>query len=149
MDKQVISSASHHAHEEWWDSDEVSGSVPIQQVAPLADQPRQYIDPDERETLEVSIKSSSTHNPLIVTPRHRAPWARVEEEYAHAYFVTVSGHRRLATNALLGVSEVPVIIRHYENEREFRRALNIANIQGVPLTPVEQAFDELEKRYAA
>lgn len=97
-------------------------------------QPRRYFDPDKLEQLAESIKAYGILEPLLVRPTHPHPLP--EGEYQGTYEL-VAGERRYRAAQLLGLSEVPVTIRHLSDEDALAVAL-IENLQREDLNPIEE-----------
>ena len=85
--------------------------------------------------LAQSIKEHGILQPLIVT--------RVGGS-----FELIAGERRLQAAKIVGLSEVPVIVREAENQEKFELAI-IENIQRHDLNPIEEAraYERLSKEF--
>lgn len=90
-------------------------------------QPRREIDPDSLEDLANSIRTQGIIQPLIVRP--------VEN---HKYEI-IAGERRFRAAQMIGLEDVPVIIRNVPDEAAIAIAL-IENIQRENLNPIEEAI---------
>ncbi len=101
----------------------VGRMVPIEQLDPNPDQPRQAMG--NLSELMASIAEKGIIEPLIV--RQRAD-----------RFQIVAGERRYQAAAQVGLHEVPVIIRDVDDGEVVEIAL-IENIQRKDLTPFEEA----------
>ena len=97
--------------------------VPIEQLDPNPDQPRQVMG--DLSELMASIAEKGIIEPLIV--RQRAD-----------RFQIIAGERRYQAAAQVGLREVPVIIRDVDDGELIEIAL-IENIQRKDLTPFEEA----------
>lgn len=89
-------------------------------------QPRREIDTESLQDLASSIRMQGIIQPLIVRP--------IEN---HQYEI-IAGERRFRAAQLIGLNEVPVIIRHIPDEAAIAIAL-IENIQRENLNPIEEA----------
>ena len=101
----------------------VGRMVPIEQLDPNPDQPRQRMG--DLSELMASIAEKGIIEPLIV--RQRAD-----------RFQIIAGERRYQAAAQVGLYEVPVIIRDVDDGEVVEIAL-IENIQRKDLTPFEEA----------
>lgn len=90
-------------------------------------QPRREIDPESLEDLASSIRTQGIIQPLIVRP------------IEHNKYEIIAGERRFRAAQLVGLNEVPVIIRNVPDEAAIAIAL-IENIQRENLNPIEEAI---------
>jgi len=131
----------------WWVTFEPGiGDIDPRLLAEDLDQPRRHIREADLEDLEVSIKEHGVRDHLVVTPRHLAPWVRVAPEDAHLPFVIASGHRRRLISIKLGLSTVPILVRHYATESAYREDASILNAGRQELTPIEQGWEATRQR---
>jgi len=100
--------------------------VNITSLQPNKEQPRTIFNKNELEELANSIKSKGMLQPIIV------------RKIANESFEIVAGERRWRAAQLVGIHEVPVIIRNISDEEVMQIAL-IENIQRTNLNPVEEA----------
>lgn len=100
---------------------EVSPSL----VDPNPHQPRTDFAAAKLEELAVSIRIHGILQPLIVTQRG--------ERYE-----LIAGERRLRAAKLAGLSEVPVIVRSFDEQAKLELAI-IENLQRAELNPIETA----------
>lgn len=130
----------------WWDTDEHAGYIDPRLLAPDPDQPRQHMHDHDLSELNVTVGECGVREHIVVTPRNKAPWARVEPEDEDAYFVIVSGHRRRRSAIATHVQAVPIIIRLYKDRHEFRTDQLVLNASRSDLTPLEEGwyFAQLE-----
>jgi ParB family chromosome partitioning protein len=108
--------------------------IPIGRVLPNPNNPRGPVIPADCEEMAASIRSvGGILEPLIVTP-HRS-----------AYYI-VAGHRRREAARLVGMPEVPCVIREMTLDQQVDVML-IENIQRRDLTPMQEArgFDMLQR----
>lgn len=101
----------------------VGRMVPIEQLDPNPDQPRQVMG--DLSDMMASISAKGIIEPLIVRQRSER-------------FQIIAGERRYHAAAQVGLDEVPVIIREVDDEELVEIAL-IENIQRKDLTPFEEA----------
>lgn len=113
----------------------VALSVPIERVVPNPHQPRIQFSEDKLLELAQSIREHGILQPLIVT--------RTGEDYE-----LIAGERRLQAAKIVGLKEVPVVLREAENQEKFELAI-IENIQRHDLNPIEEAraYERLSKEF--
>lgn len=105
-----------------------SKQVPIEFVHPGKYQPRRKFDEEAIQGLVESIRDKGILQPLLV---------RRDPETANAYEL-IAGERRWRAAQIVGLHEVPVIIRDLSDREALEIAL-IENIQRQDLTPLEEA----------
>jgi ParB family chromosome partitioning protein len=105
--------------------------IPIDAIDPNPLQPRNVFQPERLIELSQSIQANGVIQPLVVL--------RKGDRYQ-----LVAGERRWRASKLAGLSEVPVVVQDFADERLLEIAL-IENIQREDLNPIEvaQAFDRL------
>lgn len=97
--------------------------VPIEQIEPNPDQPRQLMG--DLSELMASIAEKGIIEPLIVRQRG-------------SRFQIIAGERRYQASIQVGLRELPVVIRDVDDGEVIELAL-IENIQRKDLTPFEEA----------
>jgi ParB family transcriptional regulator, chromosome partitioning protein len=97
--------------------------VPIEQIEPNPDQPRQLMG--DLSELMASIAEKGIIEPLIVRQRG-------------SRFQIIAGERRYQASVQVGLRELPVVIRDVDDGEVIELAL-IENIQRKDLTPFEEA----------
>lgn len=107
------------------DSGEVV-KIPIDNITPNPNQPRHYFDEDNLKGLSESIKEHGIIQPVVVT--------KINGDK----FELIAGERRLQASKLVGLKEIPAIIRLATNQQKLELAL-VENIQRHNLNPVEEA----------
>ncbi len=107
--------------------------LPIGQIEPNPLQPRRVFQGERMEELAQSIRSNGIIQPLVVR-RHGS-------EYQ-----LVAGERRWRAAKLAGLTDVPVIIQEFPDDRLLEITL-VENIQREDLNPIEtaQAFERLSR----
>lgn len=100
--------------------------VKITLVEPNREQPRKDFDEDSLLELADSIKQYGVLQPLLVTKKDD-------------YYEIIAGERRWRAAKLVGIKEVPVIIKEYTNQEIVEISL-IENIQRENLNPIEEAM---------
>ena len=101
--------------------------IPIDQLCPMENQPRQYFDQESLEELAQSIRTYGIIEPLVVT-------SDINENIS-----IIAGERRWRAAKLAGLTEVPCIFRDLHNHSQLELAL-IENIQRENLSSLEEAF---------
>jgi ParB family chromosome partitioning protein len=109
--------------------DEVPGmeyaEIPVAEVSPNPNQPRQHFDPEALAELVHSLRTVGLLQPIVVR--------RVD----HGYEI-VAGERRWRAAREAGWSQVPALIRQTEDADLLRDAL-LENLHRVQLNPLEEA----------
>lgn len=103
--------------------------IPISDIRPNPDQPRQAFSPEALQELAESIRQHGILQPLLV------------RELPDDGYELIAGERRLRAAQIAGLSEVPVIIHNgATNSADERLQLSlIENLQRADLNPVEEA----------
>ena len=114
---------------------EVVEQIKIVKIEPNRNQPRRVFDEDAIEELAQSIKIYGVIQPIIVMPRED-------------YYEIVAGERRWRAAKKAGLSEMPCIVRNFD-ERKNKEIALIENIQREDLNPIEKArgFRQLMDEY--
>ena len=107
------------------DSRERVQRVPLNRVKPCSFQPRKKFSEEALRELADSIKEQGIVQPLIVRERG-------------GNFELIAGERRWRASQLLGLAEVPVIVREADDRAVLELAL-IENLQRENLNPIEEA----------
>jgi len=105
----------------------IDGAVPITQITPNRNQPRQEFDPKKLEELTASIKENGIIQPLTV------------RELEEGNFELIAGERRLRAAKDAGLETVPVYILSVDADVEMMEYALVENIQRVDLKPIEKA----------
>jgi len=108
-----------------------SGKLPLKDLEPALQQPRRYFDVEKINRLVESIREHGILEPLIVRPRKNGKYE------------IVAGERRYKAALILGLSDVPVVIREFNDQEALQVAL-IENLQREDLNPVEETESILE-----
>jgi len=110
--------------------------VPLDEIRPNPEQPRQVFDQEELESLAASIRAHGVLSPLVVR--------RSEGRY-----VLIAGERRLRASALAGLEEVPVVVRDADDPSRQLEVALVENLQRSDLDPIESArgFQRLIDEY--
>lgn len=99
--------------------------IPLGRVRPCALQPRKDFDAASLQELADSIREQGIVQPLIVRPKGDQ-------------FEIIAGERRWRAAQLLGLIDVPVIVRQADDRAVLELAL-IENLQRENLNPIEEA----------
>jgi ParB family chromosome partitioning protein len=100
--------------------------VPIEDIHPSPDQPRQHFDEAKLDELAQSIRSEGVIQPLVV-----------RERPGGGYYL-IAGERRWRAAQRAGLHDVPVVVRNVSPAQAFELAL-VENIQRADLDPIEEA----------
>jgi ParB family chromosome partitioning protein len=99
--------------------------IALDRVRPCSMQPRKHFSDEALRELADSIKEQGIVQPLIVRERG-------------GHFELIAGERRWRASQLLGLPEVPVIVREADDRAVLELAL-IENLQRENLNPLEEA----------
>jgi len=112
-------------------------SVPIEQITPDPDQPREDHGAESRTELAQSLREYGVLQPLLVREVGYLEDGRTR-------YMVVAGGRRYAAAQLAGLTRLPVVVRDTEGAA-LRMTQLIENIQRQDLAPLEEAraFQEL------
>jgi ParB family chromosome partitioning protein len=100
--------------------------IPLHQIDPNPDQPRQIFRDDGIEELAQSIRVDGLIQPIVVRPNG-------------ARFQLIVGERRCRAAKIAGINEIPCIVQEFEKDRALEIAL-VENIQREDLNPIEVAL---------
>ena len=106
-------------------SDEII-KIPTENIIPNPNQPRYYFDRDNLKELSESIKEHGIIQPILVT------------KIDNNKYELIAGERRLQATKLVGIKEIPAIVRLATNQEKLELAL-IENVQRHDLNPIEEA----------
>ena len=120
--------------------------VEVDRIQPNPYQPRREFDEERLKALAESIRQYGVLQPLVVT--------RSEMEKAggglQAAYELIAGERRLRASKLIGLREVPVVIRAGEQSDKMKLELAIIeNLQREDLNPIDRskAFAQLAEAF--
>jgi len=99
--------------------------LPIEQIHRGRYQPRRHFDPEALQELADSISAQGLVQPVVVRP-------------ADDGWELIAGERRWRAAQLAGLSELPAIVRHLDEQAAAAVSL-IENIQREDLNPLEEA----------
>jgi ParB family chromosome partitioning protein len=98
----------------------------ITDIIPNGFQPRRAFTEPELAELEASIRASGLLQPIIVRSRGEGKWE------------IVAGERRLRAVGRLGWTEIPAVVRDFDDRAMLTLAL-VENLQRADLNPLEEA----------
>lgn len=101
--------------------------IRVSLVEPRPDQPRKNFDREQLQALANSISEHGIIQPIIVT------------EGKNGYYSIIAGERRWRASKLANLSEIPAIIRKYD-EIQIAEVALIENLQREDLNPIEEAM---------
>ncbi|MCL2381832.1 MAG: ParB/RepB/Spo0J family partition protein [Treponema sp.] len=100
--------------------------IALEKIKANPNQPRKTFDAAELEELADSIRQQGIIQPILV------------EDAGDGTYTIIAGERRTRAARLAGLTEVPVILRKYSEEKRMVVSL-IENIQRAGLNPIEEA----------
>ena len=100
--------------------------VSVDKITPNVNQPRKSFDDDSLAELSASIKNQGVLQPLLV------------EKITDDSYAIVAGERRFRAAKIAGLSEVPVIVKSFNEVQRIEVAL-IENIQRENLNAIDEA----------
>lgn len=114
---------------------QVKKTLRVSELEPNRDQPRKQFSDEAIQTLADSIQQYGMIQPILVRP-------------LGLNYQIVAGERRWRAARMLGLDEVPVIIREISDEETMEIAL-IENLQRENLNPLEEAegYEQLMERF--
>jgi ParB family chromosome partitioning protein len=101
-------------------------SVRIADITPNRFQPRRSFTEPELAELEASIRASGLLQPIVVRARSGGGWE------------LVAGERRLRAVTRIGWTEIPAVVRDFDDRAMLTLAL-VENLQRADLNPLEEA----------
>ena len=96
-------------------------------IEPRRDQPRKNFDREQLQALANSISEHGVIQPIIVG------------EGQNGYYSIIAGERRWRASKLAGLTEMPAIVRTYD-ELQIAEVALIENLQREDLNPIEEAM---------
>jgi ParB family chromosome partitioning protein len=100
--------------------------IPLADITPNRFQPRRTFTETELAELEASIRTSGLLQPIVVRSRGGGRWE------------LVAGERRLRAVSRLGWTEIPAVVRDFDDRAMLTLAL-VENLQRSDLNPLEEA----------
>ena len=112
-------------------SDERVHRLAIDTIVPKPDQPRKHFDQLQLEQLAKSISEQGILQPIVVV--------RNEQNM----YTIIAGERRWRASRLIGLTEIPAIVREASSHQQLELAL-LENVQRADLSSYEQALTILK-----
>ena len=100
-------------------------SIPIERIRPNPFQPRKEFRDEDLTELQASLSANGLLQPITVRP-------------AGGHFDLIAGERRLRAATRLGWTEIPAIVKDYDDKALLTLAL-VENLQRSDLNPIEEA----------
>lgn len=112
-------------------------SLPVDQISPGSDQPRDVFDYDRLQELALSIKVNGLLQPITV------------QKHEDGKYRIIAGERRWRAAQIAGLTHIAALVRTIEASRRLQLAL-IENIQREDLNPLEiaAAFERLSTEHS-
>ncbi|HVR81988.1 MAG TPA: ParB/RepB/Spo0J family partition protein [Luteimonas sp.] len=107
-------------------------SLPLDALAPGKFQPRKRMDEGKLAELAESIKAQGVIQPIVVRDLGR------QQKTSTPRYEIIAGERRWRASQMVGLAEIPVVIREVDDRTVVAMAL-IENIQREDLNPLEEA----------
>lgn len=103
-------------------------NVSIDFVEPNPNQPRKTFDEEALIELAESIKEHGVIQPLIVVRQK------------DGMYMIIAGERRYRASKMAGLTEIPVIVKEYDDNMQRAEISLVENIQRENLNPIEEAL---------
>ncbi len=112
-------------------------AVPLSLLSPNRLQPRSDFDDARIEELAESIRRQGIVQPVIVTPADAGG------------YVIVAGERRWRAARRAGLTEIPVVVRQLQDDRQLLEMALVENLQRTDLNAIEEAeaFQALQAEF--
>ena len=101
--------------------------IKIDKIHPFKDHPFKVVDDEKMEELVESIKLNGILSPVLVRPDNKGGYEMI------------SGHRRMHVALLIGLEELPAIVREMSDD-EATIVMVDSNVQREEILPSERAF---------
>src|SRR5882724_8656939 len=113
-------------------------SIPLDQIQPGEEQPRDVFDFEKMQELSQSIRANGILQPIVV---YRDPASK-------GRYRIIAGERRWRAAGMAGLKEIPALVRVVERDKLLELSL-IENIQREDLNPIEvaTAFERLQTQH--
>ncbi len=109
--------------------------IELDKIIPNPEQPRRVFAPEALESLAASIREYGILQPIVVTRAERMTDKGQVVEYE-----IIAGERRFRAAQLIGLREIPAIIRRQESAKVKLELALIENVQREDLNPIERAL---------
>lgn len=112
--------------------------LPLNMIMHNENQPRKHFDEEKLQQLADSIKEYGFINPVVVAPKPQSN-----------HFMIVAGERRFRAAQILGMTEIPVLMKSALKNEVLNALALLENIQREDLDPLEEALclEQLIKDY--
>lgn len=131
LKKDTVNSTASHRTRENLSSEPMAKGEPLRvniaYVEPNRNQPRKDFKEEELQELAESVRQYGIIQPILVKKIH------------NTQFEIIAGERRWRAAKLVGLKEVPVILKDF-SDREAMEISIIENIQRMDLNPIEEAM---------
>jgi len=113
-------------------------SIPLDQIQPGEEQPRDVFDYEKMQELSQSIRANGILQPIVV----------YRDTASKGRYRIIAGERRWRAAGMAGLKEIPALVRTVEREKLLELSL-IENIQREDLNPIEvaKAFERLQSQH--
>lgn len=108
-------------------SENAVSTLKLSQIEPNPNQPRKVFDIEKLQLLADSIKEHGIVQPIVV------------KKNDNGFYTIIAGERRWRAARIAGISDVPVVIKDYDEETVAEVSL-IENLQREDLNPIEEAL---------
>lgn len=112
-------------------NEESSIDIPLEKIMPFRNHPFKVLDDEKMADLVESIRENGILSPVLVRP--------IKSNVNDDRYEMISGHRRMHAAALVGLTEIPAIIRDMDDDMATIYMVD-ANIQREELLPSERAY---------
>ena len=102
-------------------------NIPIDKLSPGKYQPRKTFKSEEMDSLIQSVREKGIIQPLVV------------RSIGNELYEIIAGERRFRASKVVGLKNVPAVIRNCSNQDAFEIAL-IENLQRDDLNPIEESY---------
>lgn len=109
--------------------------IEVDKIVPNPYQPRREFDEDRLKELAESVKQYGVLQPLVVSRTEE----QLENGSIRVNYELIAGERRLRASRMAGLTQVPVVVRVGDDNREKLELAIIENLQREDLNPVERA----------
>ncbi|MCK4520639.1 ParB/RepB/Spo0J family partition protein [Candidatus Parcubacteria bacterium] len=119
--------------------------IEVERIKSNPYQPRREFNMDALNSLAESIREHGILQPLVVA---KIETSGLKDKSMQTQYQLIAGERRLMASKIIGLKEVPVIVRHPTNKERLELSL-VENVQRQDLNPIEkaEAFDRLHKEF--
>jgi ParB family chromosome partitioning protein len=109
--------------------------IEVDKIVPNPYQPRREFDEDRLRELSDSIRQYGVLQPLVVSRKEEV----LENGSISVKYELIAGERRLRASRMAGLSQVPVVVRIGDDNREMLELAIIENLQREDLNAVDRA----------